>query len=256
MDDRGFWNDADFVVTVDLFGSAPHCGKIAACAEEYLTRIIEDAAQAFGAEYDGKVAGNLGSFAGCFSFHPSKPLGAIGDAGMVVTDDEDAANLMRTRRNHGQGAKYEYIEAGLNSRMDEIQAAAILDKLDGYAVELYRRRGLARFYRRHIDGVRHPIKSCGVISPSFSIYPVLFKSQEQRDKAKAALSEAGIWCRVYYPTPLHLQPAFSFLGYKRGSFPRAERAAETILALPMDEKACEVDEIERLVKIIGGVVGK
>ena len=147
---------------------------------------------------------------------------------MVVADDDDAANLMRRRRNHGQGpVKYNYIEAGINSRMDSIQAAAILDKLDNYGAELVRRRTLARLYRDNIEGVRHPIQAGGVRNPSFSIYPVIFDSPELRERAKVALSRAGVWCRVYYPSTLHLEPAYSFLGHKRGDFPRAERACET-----------------------------
>ena len=242
----------DAVVTVDLFGSTPNYQEIAECG----LRVIEDAAQAFGSEYDRRKAGALG-WAGCFSFHPSKPLGAIGDAGMVVVDDDDAAKAIRTRRNHGQGpVKYNYIEAGLNSRMDSIQAAAILDKLDNYDAELVRRRTLARLYRDNIKGVRHPIQSGGVRNPSFSIYPVLFDSPELREMAKAALSRAGVWCRVYYPSALHLEPAYSFFNYKRGDFPRAERACETILALPMDEKASQVWNIELLFEVMGEVLGK
>jgi len=242
----------DAVVTVDLFGGMTDYTEIATCG----VKVIEDAAQAFGAEYDGRKAGSLGH-AGCFSFHPSKPLGAIGDAGMVVTDDFDAATVMRIRRNHGQAQlKYHYIEAGLNSRMDEIQAAAILDKLDNYDAELVRRRTLARLYRDNIEGVRHPIQAGGVRNPSFSIYPVLFETPELRERAKAALSRAGLWCRVYYPTSLHLEPAYSFLGHKLGDFPRAERACETILALPMDAEASQVENIERLFDVMGEVTGK
>ena len=241
----------DAVVPVDLFGGMPNYQAIT----ESGVMIIEDAAQAFGAEYEGRKAGAFG-FAGCFSFHPSKPLGAIGDAGMVVTDDKYAERIMQRRRNHGQSAKYNYVEPGLNSRMDSIQAAAILDKLDNYDAELKRRRTLARLYRDNIEGVRHPIQAGGIRNPSFSIYPVLFDSSELRERAKVALSQAGLWGRVYYPRSLHLEPAFSFLGHKRGDFPRAERACETILALPMDEKASQVDQIELLFNVLEGVLKK
>lgn len=242
------------VVTVDLFGGMPNYGAIQSLCWEHKVKLIEDAAQAFGAEYDGLAAGSFGNF-GCFSFHPSKPLGAIGDAGMVVTDDEKAAQTMRVRRNHGQAEKYHYTEAGINSRMDSIQAAAILDNLDSYDAELKRRRALAKVYRDKIEGVRHPIQDGGIRNPSFSIYPVIFETREQRDKAQAAITKAGLWSRVYYPTTLHLQPAFEFLGYKRGSLPRAERAAETILALPMAPGLLPED-LDRLAEIIGGVVRK
>jgi len=241
----------DAAVTVDLFGSFPDYKTISECG----IKVIEDAAQAFGAEYDGRKAGSLGH-AGCFSFHPSKPLGGIGDAGMVVTDDFDAAARMRARCNHGQVLKYSYVEDGLNSRMDSLQASAILDKLDNYDAELHHRRTLARLYRDNIDGVRHPIQSGCVRNPSFSIYPVIFDSPELRERAKAALSHAGLWCRVYYPSPLHLEAAFAALGHKRGDFPRAERACETILALPMDEKASQLDQLDRLFNVLGEVLGK
>lgn len=242
----------DAVVAVDLFGGMPRYLELAEICRKYNAVLIEDAAQAFGAEYDGKLAGALGEI-GAFSFHPSKPLGAMGDAGMVVFDGSTAAaDMIRRRRNHGQESKYRYTEAGLNSRLDTIQAAAILDKLDGYEAELARRRRSALSYREAIRSVRHPIKAGGTQNPSFSIYPVQFDLQEQRDEAMAKLLAEGIWCRVYYPSPLHLEPAFSFLGYSRGDLPWAERACRTVLALPMEGEP----DVGRIAEIIGGVAEK
>lgn len=236
------------IVAVDLFGGMPDYEK---SRFDEIHTVVEDAAQAFGSEYHGIKSGALGDF-GCFSFHPSKPLGAFGDAGMVVTDNEQAAQAMRIRRNHGQKSKYNYCEAGLNSRMDSIQAAAILDKLDGYDSELKRRRTIASIYKNNLPNIKHPIQATETLNPSFSIYPVIFESTEQRERSKVVLSHAGIWCRVYYPTSLSLEPAYSFLGHKRGDFPNAERASETILALPMD---VSVNEAGRVIEILQGVVG-
>lgn len=236
------------VVAVDLFGGMPDYKK---AGFDEMHVLVEDAAQAFGSEYGSKKAGVFGNY-GCFSFHPSKPLGAFGDAGMVVTDNAIAAHTIRTIRNHGQKSKYHYTGEGLNSRMDSIQAAAILDKLDGYEAELKRRRSLANAYRDSLPNLRHPIQTTETQNPSFSIYPVIFESTEIRERDKAALSHAGIWNRVYYPRSLHLEPAFAFMGHKKGDFPNAERASETILALPMD---VTMDGIKQVIEILQGIPG-
>ena len=235
------------IIPVDLFGGTPN---YQAMRETGFT-IIEDAAQAFGAEYDGRMAGALGDV-GCFSFHPSKLLGACADAGMVVLDDDEAAARIRMVANHGMHpwTKYVYAEPGVNSRMDSIQAAVLLDKLDSFDSVLSERRTIAKIYRRELSCVKHPIQEGGIRRPSFSIYPVLFASMDQRNRAMSALNSAGFWARVYYPLPLHLQPAFHHLGYHKGDFPKAEKAAETILALPME---INMDRIGNVIDIVRGV---
>jgi dTDP-4-amino-4,6-dideoxygalactose transaminase len=248
-------NNLSAVVTVDLFGGFPHYIQIAEFCQANDIKLIEDAAQAFGAEYDGRPAGSLGD-AGCFSFHPSKPLGAMGDAGMVVFFDGQAAEFARRIRNHGieggGATKYLYTDPGLNSRMDSIQAAALLDKLDRFPAELARRRTIAAVYRRAMPFLKHPVQPGGVHNPSFAIYPVIFESNKQRQWAMMALTAAGLWNRVYYPIPLHLQPAYSWLGHKLGDFPVAEKACERILALPLEVGP---DEASRVVEILKKGVG-
>lgn len=235
------------IMPVDLFGGTPN---YQAMRETGFT-IIEDAAQAFGAEYDGRMAGALGDL-GCFSFHPSKLLGACGDAGMIVLDDDEMMARIRVVANHGMHpwTKYVYAEPGVNSRMDSIQAAVLLDKLDSFDSVLSERRTIAKIYRRELSCVKHPIQEGGIRRPSFSIYPVLFANKDQRNRAMSSLNSAGFWARVYYPLPLHLQPAFQHLGYYKGDFPKAEKAAETILALPME---ISMDRIGHVIDIIRGV---
>lgn len=237
----------NFILPVDLFGGMPNYDHL----NETGWTIIEDAAQAFGAEYAGRKAGALGDI-GCFSFHPSKLLGACGDAGMIVLDDDVMAEKIRIRANHGMqpGMKYLYADQGVNSRMDSIQAAVLLDKLDRFDSILAERRMIASVYRRALPCVKHPIREAGKIRPSFSIYPVLFETSEQRTRAQMELTRAGFWSRIYYPIPLHLQPAFRSLRYKAGDFPKAEKVAETILALPMEITLAEVGIV---IDIIRGV---
>lgn len=234
------------ILPVDLFGGTPNYQEL----KKTGCRIIEDAAQAFGAEYDGRKAGALGDV-GCFSFHPSKLLGACGDSGMIVLDDDQRAAEIRMLANHGMspGTKYLYSEPGVNSRMDSIQAAILLDRLDDFDRLLTERRVIASVYRRALPCVKHPIQEGGIRRPSFSIYPVLFETQKHRQIAQMALTKAGFWSRIYYPIPLHLQPAFNLLGYKKGDFPKAEKAAETILALPME---ITMEQIGQVIDIIRG----
>ena len=239
------------VVTVDLFGGFPRYGQILDFCRDKGIKVIEDAAQAFGAEYDGKPAGSMGD-AGCFSFHPSKPLGAWGDAGMVVFADGRAAELICKVRNHGMegGAanKYIYTEHGINSRMDSIQAAVLLDNLERFPAELAKRRAIAALYLRLLPSLRHPVRLDGAQRPSFAIYPVIFDSHKRRRAAQEALSAAGLWCRVYYPIPLHLQPAYRWLGHDYGEFPVAEKACERILALPLEVDPADAVRVAEILK--------
>ena len=185
--------------------------------------VIEDAAQAIGAEYRGRRAGSMGAM-GCLSFFPTKNLGGFGDAGMVVTNDAALADRLRVLRVHGMQPKYYHKFVGGNFRIDALQAAILnvkLRHLDGWT---HKRRENAAFYDSRLTGpaaVHHHIYNQYVIR------------SQQRDKLQAHLKAAGIGTEIYYPVPLHLQECFAYLGCKQGDFPESEKAAREVLALPV-----------------------
>ncbi|MCM8781658.1 MAG: DegT/DnrJ/EryC1/StrS family aminotransferase [Candidatus Omnitrophica bacterium] len=221
------------VIPVHLYGQMADMDDILKIAKKYNLRIIEDAAQAFGAEYKGRKAGSIGD-AGCFSFYPGKNLGAYGDAGMVITDDTTIADLLRLYRNQGNKVKYRHIVLGQNSRMDTIQAAILRVKLKYIDKWNSKRRLLAKFYDERLKGL-------GLVAPfvsndrthTYQLYVIRFKNKKQKDREIKGLSKEGVDARTYYPTPLHLQECFRYLGYKKGDFPEAEKASEDLLAIPI-----------------------
>ncbi|NQU74649.1 MAG: DegT/DnrJ/EryC1/StrS family aminotransferase [Candidatus Omnitrophica bacterium] len=239
------------VIPVDLYGEIADMDEILAIAKECNLKVIEDAAQAFGAEYKGKKAGSFGD-AGCFSFYPGKNLGAYGDAGMVVTTEESLADLLRVYRNQGNKVKYHHIVIGHNSRMDAIQAAILRVKLQYIDKWNSKRRAIAKFYDEKLKGL-------DIVTPFVSkdkthiyhLYVIRFKDKEQKDNVKKLLYEEGVDARTYYPIPLHLQDCFKYLGYRKGDFPEAEKASEETLAIPIYPELTEkqqgfiVDTIKR-----------
>jgi dTDP-4-amino-4,6-dideoxygalactose transaminase len=221
------------VVPVHLYGQMADMDEIMAIAGKYNLKVIEDAAQAFGAAYKGNRAGGIGN-AGCFSFYPGKNLGAYGDAGMVVTDDKEVAEMLEIYRNQGNKVRYEHIVLGHNSRMDTIQAAILRVKLR-YIDEWNKKRGaIANFYNKEF-------RTAGLITPfvskeklhTYHLYVIRFKDKAQKEDVEKFLNENGVDARTYYPAPLHLQKCFSYLGYKKGDFPEAEKASDETLAIPM-----------------------
>jgi len=227
----GGWIKA--IMPVHLYGQSAEMGPLLAIAERYRLRVIEDAAQAIGTEYDGKRVRAIGDI-GCFSFFPSKNLGAFGDAGFCSTDDAQLAEKMRVLRVHGGKPKYFHSMIGGNFRIDELQAAVLrvkLKYLDGwtqgrqrnaaYYDAAFGNAGLAdRLTTPKAAGGRH----------IFNQYVVRV---QERDALKAFLAENKIGTEIYYPVPLHLQQCFAYLGYKTGDFPQSERAAAETLALPI-----------------------
>jgi dTDP-4-amino-4,6-dideoxygalactose transaminase len=219
------------IVVVHLYGLAADMDPILAFARSRKLPVIEDNAQAIGASYKGRRTGSLGD-AACFSFYPTKNLGAYGDAGMVVTNSAEIAARIRTLRNHGQSAKYLSNEPGWNSRLDEIQAAILRVKLRHLRNWQRARQSHAAEYNRlfsQIPGVMPPLAPEG-FEHVYHQYTIRI---EQRDALQKFLSERKIGSTVYYPFPLHLQPLYSALGHKAGGFPHAERAAKEVLSLPM-----------------------
>jgi len=197
--------------------------------------LIEDAAQSFGSEAFGRKAGALAPIA-CTSFFPAKPLGCYGDGGAVFTQDDLLAEKKRSIRNHGQGAhKYENLRIGINGRLDTLQAAILLAKLDIFDDELDKRREVAERYRNllaPVPDIVTPVIPAGYTS-SWAQYSILAHDAIHRKKLMDRLASEGIPTAIYYPVPLHLQKAFSFLGYHPGDFPVAEAVAEKIFSLPM-----------------------
>jgi len=222
------------IIPVHLYGLCADMDPILAIAREAGVAVIEDAAQAIGAKYKGRDAGSMGA-AGCFSFFPSKNLGAFGDAGLVTTNDEAIAHRVRLIRNHGAEPKYFHKIVGANFRCDAIQAAVLRVKLPHLARWTDARRANAATYDRLFaeSGLGHRI-TLPVQPPDrhhiFNQYVVRVPS---RDTVRAAIAGRGVSTEIYYPVPFHLQECFAYLGHRRGDFPAAEAAADSTLALPI-----------------------
>lgn len=226
------------IITVDLFGQPADADPIMALAKEHGLFVLEDAAQGFGGVYKGRKAGGLGH-CGATSFFPAKPLGCFGDGGAVFTDDDLLAGLMRSVRVHGQGTnKYDNVRVGLNGRLDTLQAAILLAKLDVFPDEVAARNKAAARYKVGLAGlVETPVVPEAMVS-SWAQYSVL---HDERDRIMAGLKEREIPTMVYYPKPLHEQTAYTPLGYNPGDFPVSHRCAKRIFSLPMHPYLTEED---------------
>lgn len=223
------------IIPVHLYGQMADMNRIMSIARRHRVTVIEDAAQAIGAIHKTQRAGSVGHY-GCFSFYPSKNLSGVGDGGMVVTDDPDRAALIRRIRSHGAEPKYHHTVIGGNFRLDEIQAAVIRSKLPYLDEWIGQRNDNADRYQRLLKGTGVTTNG-SIILPEvmtdrhvFNQYVIQLKN---RDKARQFLNVNGIGSEVYYPSPLHLQPCFSYLGGKRGNYPKSELAALETLALPI-----------------------
>jgi dTDP-4-amino-4,6-dideoxygalactose transaminase len=219
------------IVVVHLYGLAADMDPIMEFARTKNLPVVEDAAQAIGAAYEGRRTGSLGDVA-CFSFYPTKNLGACGDAGMIVTNSAERAVHLRILRNHGQTEKYVSSEPGWNGRLDEVQAAILRVKLRHLGAWQRARQAHAAEYTRQfaqIPGIMPPLVPEGY-DHVFHQYTIRV---EERDALQRVLAEKKIGSAVYYPVPLHVQPLYASLGYKAGDFPHAEHAAQEVLSLPM-----------------------
>ncbi len=194
--------------------------------------MIEDAAQSFGATYKGRKSCAL-SLIGCTSFFPSKPLGAYGDGGACFTNDDALAKLMREIRVHGQDRRYHHPVIGVNGRMDTIQCAVLLAKLPSFPDEVKARGALGANYTTLVNDRCPDARPPFIEDYNSSVYAQYTVLVENREAVQKKLQEAGIPTAVYYPVPLHLQPAFASLGLGEGSFPVSEAAAKRVMSLPM-----------------------
>lgn len=222
------------IIPVHLFGLAADLDAILKMAAQRRLAVIEDAAQAIGAQYHGDLVGSLGTF-GCFSFFPSKNLGGAGDGGLVTTNDPGLGDRLRLLRVHGSRQKYHYEILGINSRLDALQAAILRVKL-AYLGEWTRARGYnAERYRTMFAeyGLEKHLKSPQVPGDRLHVYNQFVVRCPERDRLREFLRGRGIPTDIYYPVPLHLEPAFSYLSYKPGRLPQSEAASREVLALPI-----------------------
>jgi len=233
------------ILPVHIFGHPADMDAIQKIAQKHNLKIIEDCAQAFGSSIHNKKAGSFGD-AGCFSFYPSKNLGAYGDGGMITLNDSAIAENIKKLRNHGSGGAYKHETIGFNSRLDEIQAGILLVKFKRIDEYNRKRRQNAALYTKLLSGqVKGPVEKEG-FSHVYHQYTIMTPG---RDAVKEKLKAAGISSVVYYPIPLHLQEALGFLGHKEGDFPVAEKAAREALSLPM-YPGLEEETIKKIAEII------
>jgi UDP-N-acetyl-3-dehydro-alpha-D-glucosamine 3-aminotranferase len=230
------------IIPVHLYGQPADMHPLLALAREHGLRVFEDAAQAIGAEYRGRRVGGLGDV-GCFSFYPTKNLGAYGDGGLATMQDPALGEHILRLRVYGGRKPYIHDELGFNSRLDEIQAAILRVKLKYLAEWNARRRAIAARYCRGLDGlgVAVPVE----VPDTVHVYHQFAIRVPERDAVQRRLTELGIRTGIYYPVPLHLQPMYRDLGYRAGDFPEAERAAREVLCLPIYPELtdAQVDEV-------------
>lgn len=236
------------IMPVDLFGLIADMDSILKIASRHGVAVIEDAAQSIGAMYHGRPAGGMGPM-GCFSFYPTKNLGGAGDGGLITTNDPDLAHRMKLLHEHGSPKRYEYEVLGMNSRLDALQAAVLRVKLRHLEEWTAARIRNAERYR-----VLFAQSSCSgrvtvpeTVTGCRHVFNQYVIRASQRDELRKHLQQAGIQTEIYYPYPLHLQPAFAGLGHKHGEFPETERACSEVLALPIYPELTE-EQQERVVE--------
>ncbi len=219
------------LLPVHLYGQMPDMDAILTIAAQHQIPVIEDAAQAHGATFRGRVAGSMG-VAAATSFFPAKPLGCYGDGGAVVTNDAELANRVRRLRDQGRDTKYEHLMIGYNHRLDTLQAAVLEVKLRHLPRWNARRREIAALYRQFMQDCP-AVRPLAVAPGQEAVYHLFVVQVEQRERLQEKLKQQGIATGIHYPIPLHLQPAYAHLGLRRGAFPVSEAAAERVLSLPM-----------------------
>ncbi|MCL2123942.1 MAG: DegT/DnrJ/EryC1/StrS family aminotransferase, partial [Desulfovibrionaceae bacterium] len=239
------------VIPVDLFGQTAEYDALLPIAAKHGLLVLEDAAQAFGAEYRGKKSCALGCHASAASFFPAKPLGCYGDGGAVFTEDDALAEVLRSIRAHGKGDdKYDNVRIGLNGRLDTLQAAILLAKLELFPEELEAREQVAGWYAKQMAGIRGvtpPAVREGCVSV-WAQYSILVEGG-RRDATATHLKSKGIPTNIYYPIPLHLQSVYARSGCTAGDMPASEKLCARILALPFHPYMTEAD-VERVCRAI------
>jgi len=234
------------IVPVHLYGQPADMRRITAIAGEHGLTVIEDAAQAHGAEHCGRRAGSMGAM-GCFSFYPGKNLGAAGEGGAVTTDDDEMADRIRLLRDWGAEHKYHHVVPGFNYRLEELQAAILRVKLAELEAWTEARRAHAARYRELLAGA--PVEVPAEAPGQRHVYHVFAIRHPERDRLAEALAAEGVATGVHYPIPVHLQPGYANLGYGPGDFPVAERAAGEVLSLPLYPEL-RPDQVEAIAELV------
>ena len=237
------------ILPVHIFGQMADMKEISKIAKRHGLKVIEDCAQSFGANLNGKKAGSFGN-TGCFSFYPSKNLGGYGDGGIIILNDTKIADEVRKLRNHGSKSSYIHENVGFNSRLDEIQAGILLVKLkyiDEYNIA--RRQKAALYTELLSDKVKCPVEKKG----AYHVFHQYTIRSNKRHEIQKRLRDKRVSSVVYYPVPLHLQDALRFLGYREGDFPVTEKSAKEVLSLPIYPEL-EESVIEKIAEIIKAVV--
>lgn len=243
------------IMPVSLYGQCADYDRINEIASRHGIPVVEDAAQSFGAQYKGRHSGNLTTI-GCTSFFPSKPLGCYGDGGACFTNNDDLATRMRHIRVHGQDRRYHHAVIGINGRLDTIQAAVLLAKLEVFDSEIIERERVAREYAELLNDV---VRIPRIHRDNTSVYAQYTIQVDGREQVQAELKKSGIPTAVHYPIPLHLQPAFANLGLGEGDFPVSESASRRVLSLPMhpfmtrEQVALVADGVSAAVKVTEAV---
>jgi len=237
------------ILPVHIFGQMADMEEISKIAKRHGLKVIEDCAQSFGANLNGKKAGSFGN-TGCFSFYPSKNLGGYGDGGIIILNDTKIADEVRKLRNHGSKSSYIHENVGFNSRLDEIQAGILLVKLkyiDEYNIA--RRQKAALYTELLSDKVKCPVEKKG----AYHVFHQYTIRSNKRHEIQKRLRDKRVSSVVYYPVPLHLQDALRFLGYREGDFPVTEKSAKEVLSLPIYPEL-EESVIEKIAEIIKAVI--
>lgn len=236
------------IIPVDLFGQTANFSEILNIAKKYDLKVVEDGAQGFGGEINGKKACSFGDIS-TTSFFPAKPLGCYGDGGAIFTDDEEMYKMILSIRVHGKGSfKYENVRVGLNSRLDTIQAAILLPKLEAFEeYELEARNKLANLYEEKLKNiVKTPVVRKGYLS-SWAQYTLTMSSEEERNTIQTKLKEAGIPTMIYYPIPLHKQKVYENYNYKVEDLKVSEKLSKCVLSIPMHPYMTE-EQVTRISK--------
>ena len=240
-------NKTRAIIPVHLFGQMVDMPPLMHIAEEHNIRVIEDACQAHGARQEGKGAGSIGHLA-CFSFYPSKNLGAFGDGGLIATNDKSIYEKLISLRNYGSPQKYYYQFKGRNARLDTIQAAVLKVKLKYLDEGNLRRKRIAEMYSRYLENVGDLILPF-IKSNNESSYHLYVVRSKRRDRLQQYLDSRGIQTLIHYPVPIHLQQAYTELGLKRGAFPVAEMLSDEILSLPIHPYLSD-EEVEYIITCV------
>jgi dTDP-4-amino-4,6-dideoxygalactose transaminase len=231
------------IIPVHLYGQPCDMDPILAIARKHDLRVIEDACQAHGALYKGKRAGTMGDI-GCFSFYPAKNLGACGDGGCIVTNNETTVQSIRMLRDYGQSKKYQHDSVGFNSRLDSVQAAVLRVKLSRLKEWNEMRRKSAARYNEQLKNTS--VETPKELDHAYHVYHLYVIKVKQRDGLRHYLSSKGVAAGIHYPIPIHQQGAYSHLGYETGDFPVTEELASNILSLPMFPELTE-EEVKYVV---------